>query len=209
MLRDSILSYLTTVTTTMSPLATMWHVIFGAAIVGMAAGWRPTTRLASLLLFALAASVAATAAVAGNPFNAISFAVLAALILRAGMTTTTAHLGSTGLLRLEAALLLAFAWFYPHFTTQAWTRLLYAAPLGTIPCPTLAAIAAVSLLMEGAHSARVRRIAGVFAVAYGIFGMAYLGVTIDAILVVGGVMTLVAGAGARRAPALATRRIST
>lgn len=209
MLRDSILAYLSTATAHMWPLAAAWHLVFAAFIVALIVGWTPTVRLAALTLTALAATVAIVAADAGNPFNALTFAVLAALFLDAAFRGATVPVRVTGPFRVDAMLLLAFAWVYPHFNTQHWTRLLYAAPLGTIPCPTLAAITAVSLLITGAQSTRLRRSAGIFAVMYGVFGMVYLRVAIDAVLAIGGVIALFAAAESRRDLANATHTIST
>ena len=87
-------------------------------------------------------SVAAAAWLAGNPFNAGVFFLLAiALSTMAARLPVEPMQTGRGPLRAIGALMLAFGWIYPHFLeADSWWRYLYASPLGLIPCPTLSAV---------------------------------------------------------------------
>lgn len=109
---------------------------------------------------------------------------------------------------VAGAALFAFAWTYPHFLEgRAWTAYLYAAPVGLVPCPTLALLASLVLLGDGID----RRVAGVvagLAAFYGAFGVLRLGVRLDLGLLAGA--AAVAALALRLdASALARSRIST
>ena len=61
--------------------------------------------------------------------------------------------------------------------------MLYAAPLGIIPCPTIAAVLGVSAIAS--HFGSIRWFSGLKAVsfAYGVMGVFWLGVWIDVVLI--------------------------
>jgi hypothetical protein len=107
------------------------------------------------------------------------------------------------------SMLLAFAWTYPHFLDPSRSPFayLYAAPMGLIPCPTLALVVGVTLVTgasTGTRSAVIVAVAGLF---YGLVGMVKLGVEIDAVLVAGslGLVALALGR-AESAPRIETER---
>jgi hypothetical protein len=87
--------------------------------------------------------------------------------------------------------LLAFAWLYPHFLEPgSLLAYAYAAPMGVVPCPTLALVLGSTLLAQAAVPrwlARVLAGAGIF---YGTFGVLRLGVAIDAVLLLGALLVL-------------------
>lgn len=89
--------------------------------------------------------------------------------------------------RALGALLLAFAWIYPHFLQDPGIRYLYAAPLGTIPCPTLAAVVGVALLANGLVGKTWSALLVAMSGFYGLFGVFRLGVTIDILLLIGSI----------------------
>ena len=66
-------------------------------------------------------------------------------------------------------------------------RLLYAAPLGLIPCPTLSALVGVALVVNGLGSRAWSLILSGSGVLYGVIGWFRLGVTIDGVLLVGAI----------------------
>jgi len=191
MLRSVILEYLRAATVAHWRTAAAWHVVLGTLLSMFAAGWRPSQRHLGTAMALLPASVALVAIDAGNPFNAAVFALLTALLVMIGY-----HLPSQpvtiqlGMRSATAGVLMAFGWIYPHFVSGPWTWFLYASPLGIIPCPTLASLAGLMLLV-GMASSRAGRLVGAAAVAYGALGLFYLRVAIDVVLLAGGLLMLV------------------
>ena len=87
--REQILTGLTTAANHYVALAVAWHAVTLVAIIALAAGWRPSRRLAGSLLAAPLISVSAVAWVSGNPFNGAVFAAasLALIVLAAACTS--------------------------------------------------------------------------------------------------------------------------
>jgi len=190
MLRNSILEYLSAVAATQWVTAAAWHVALGTLLAALAAGWRPSQRRLGTAMALLPASVALMAGRAGNPFNAAMFTLLTLLLVRFGRQLPSQPVIIRSKARTAvAAVLIAFGWLYPHFVSGPWTSLLYASPLGIIPCPTLATLVGLTLLV-GAASSRAGRLVGAAAMAYGVLGVFYLGVTIDVVLLAGGLLML-------------------
>ena len=82
--------------------------------------------------------------------------------------------------------LAAFGWAYPHFlATSHWTTYLVAAPLGLLPCPTLAGVIGVTIAWRGLDSTPWRVTLGLVGLAYGMIGIFGLGVTLDVGLAAG------------------------
>jgi hypothetical protein len=53
------------------------------------------------------------------------------------------------LLFVPAAMLMVFGWTYPHFLERnPWTAYLYAAPMGLLPCPTLATVIGATVMLS-------------------------------------------------------------
>ena len=188
--REQILTGLTTAANHYVALAVAWHAVTLVAIIALAAGWRPSRRLAGSLLAAPLISVSAVAWVSGNPFNGAVFAAasLALIVLAAACTSrervSLAPRGS----QLVGAALVAFGWAYPHFLVgRPALDYLIAAPLGVIPCPTLSAVAGAALMARGLESRAWCGTLAAFAGFYAVFGMARLGVWIDVGLLVGAV----------------------
>jgi hypothetical protein len=178
---DSILSGLTTIANEWRMVAIGWHVFFGALLLPVLAGWRPSNRYAGYLLAAPLLSVSALAWASGNPFNGTIFSALAFLLLLAAhrFSNEPVRLSSSPFL-VPGALLVAFGWSYPHFLkTDHWTAYAYAAPLGIVPCPTLSALIGVTLIF-GLFRSRVwattLAAAGLLYAAIGVFR---LGVLLD------------------------------
>jgi hypothetical protein len=168
-----------------------WHAVLalvGAAIWG---GWRPAPR-AAIALSLPAFSVGTLAALSGNPFNAVAFFALGLGIAAVGSTLRAARISAPS--RIERAIglgLVAFGWIYPHFleSDSPWLYLV-AAPLGTIPCPTLSALCGVTVLADGFSSRLWRLVLGAVALFYGTFGVVRLHVYIDAVLILGAFVVL-------------------
>jgi hypothetical protein len=180
-------------------LAVVWHALFGALLLSLIAGWRPSNRLLAVLLIAPLASVSALAWTSGNPFNGAVFAALALglLGLRRRLSDSPVETSAAGAYVL-GVLLVGFAWVYPHFLeTSQWTTYAYAAPLGLIPCPTLSAVLGTTLLLRFLGSRPWSLALGAAGLFYGLIGVFILGVTIDIVLLLGAV-TLAVLAAARR-----------
>ena len=182
-------------------VAGVWHVALVAVCVALIRGWRPSRRLAAALLAAPVVSVAAFAFRFGNPFNGIVFAVLALAML-----ALAARLGrrpverGTPAMTLAASFLIAFAWVYPHFLEQRSPVLyLAAAPVGLIPCPTLALVIGLTLLAGGFGSRAWSLLLVAAGLFYGIVGVARLGVALDVALAAGALCLLALGSRARHA----------
>jgi hypothetical protein len=198
--REVILFGLQRISTDLWFVAFAWHLVVGAALVAVLAGWRPSERIAGLLVALLPASVAATAAWSGNPFNALVFLGLTTALL---VVASKRPSGPVRLGPLWAApaggVLLAIGWVYPHFlaTTQPLVYLV-AAPLGTVPCPTVFALLGLTLLSGGLYSGAWSAIVAAAAVLYGAFGVFVLGVDLDGMLMVGALLVLAASVSTPR-----------
>ena len=175
-------------------LAIGWHLALASIVVAVVLGWRPPRRAMGLLLAAPAASVSLLAWVHHNSFNGTVFALLAVALATVALCLPPARLQiGHSVLALPGAVLLAFGWVYPHFlATDSWTAYLYAAPLGLIPCPTLAVLVGSSLLTGGLGSRAWSLIVAGAALVYGFIGAFRLGVAIDLVLLVGAVILTVA-----------------
>lgn len=178
-------------------VALTWHVLAAFAGVMVWRGWRPSSRLTALLLSALLLSVGAVALVYGSRFNGVTFVGLSTLLtgvsVRFCSDADAIEPGPTWA-RAAGVVLVAFGWFYPHFLdTPSLAVYALAAPLGILPCPTLAFAAGVTLL-AGGLSRSWSVLLALAALAYGVFGAGRLGVRLDLILVAGAVALLVSGA---------------
>jgi hypothetical protein len=193
---EQILDGLGTIANGWRTLAVVWHVVFAAGLVALVVGWRPRRRLAGTLLAVPLASVSLVAWLSGNPFNGTTFAAtalaLAGIALR--LPRDRIGIGARGLV-VSGVGLTAFGWVYPHFLhTDSWATYLYAAPLGLIPCPTLSAVVGIALVFRGLDSRAWSLVLAAIGVVYGLIGWVRLGVTVDAVLLVGASLLAIAGA---------------
>jgi hypothetical protein len=174
-------------------LAIAWHGWLGAVVGGLALGWRPMRVTLGWLLFAPIASVALHGFAAGNPFNGTVCALLAAgSIATVTRGTHRVTLADSRIVRAAAGAMIAFGWLYPHFLDAWLWQLVVAAPLGLIPCPTLAAVIGLVLLCEATGEARQAILLAAGAIFYGLFGVLVLGVTVDLALIAGAIVLLLA-----------------
>jgi hypothetical protein len=199
---EAILDGLTAIANDWRGLAIGWHVLLTAAIVGMFAGWRPTNRTAAGLLIMPLVSVSVLAWSSGNPFNTATFAALALAlgsILRR-LSSRPVRVSQPWLVA-AGALLLTFAWVYPHFLhARTWAEYIFAAPLGLIPCPTLAAVIGVTLILGLLESRAWSLTVAVMGLAYGAIGIFRLGVRIDVALLAGAALLALTALGGIPAP---------
>jgi hypothetical protein len=180
------------------PLAAGWHAAALALLIALLRGWRPGATVLAALLAVPLACVAVLAFASGNPFNGTIFALLAAGSVPAARHGTPEP--ATGWTFGAGLALFGFAWFYPHFLSNPVLYLI-AAPMGLIPCPTLAAVGAFGLLTGGLGSRSWSWLVGATGVFYGLVGILRLGVWLDTVLLAGAVaLLLVAARPARAAP---------
>jgi hypothetical protein len=162
-------------------LAVLWHValLSGAGLLATRQGASsPPAAMLWLTLPSLSVSVAAFDY--GLPFNGVAFGVLGLAFATLGIMSKPPplHLGPTWA-RVLGAALLVFGWVYPHFNSGPWARVLYAAPLGVLPCPTLAVLAGAVLFADGLGSRAVCSLLAAWCAFYAAFGMFRLDVVID------------------------------
>ena len=196
---ELILSGLSAIANEWRDLAIVWHVFF-AALVLAALARRLSRRAVGALLVIPLMSVGGLARGAGNGFNAVVVGGLAVLLAGsvAKVSNQTARLESLPAV-VAGGLLLGFGFGYPHFLeAKSWLPYMYSAPLGLLPCPTLAALLGITLMFGLFRHGAWAAILGVAAVLYGAIGTFRLGVGIDVVLIVGGAVLVVANMSARR-----------
>jgi hypothetical protein len=173
-------------------LAVLWHVYLGLVTICLILGIRPTRRTAGLLLALPLISVSVLAWVHGNPFNGLLFALagIALLAVAARLGGGAVRVGPRWLTGF-GALMFTFGWAYPHFLdgSSRWIYL-YAAPTGLIPCPTLAIVIGLTLIVDGLGSRLWSLVLAAMGLFYGVFGAVRLGVRIDWMLFLGALVAL-------------------
>jgi len=176
------------------PIAIGWHGAILAMIAALLLGWRPSRRVAGMMLALPALSVALVAVLYGNPFNSALFGGLALALIVVGWHLPQAPLSKAPLsASIVGSAMIAFGWVYPHFLEagSSW-RYLYAAPTGLLPCPTLSVMIGFALLGDGLGSRPLLTLLGPYGLLYGVFGLLGLGVRLDAGLFFGA-MACIAG----------------
>lgn len=167
-------------------LSIVWHLVVAFALVALAFGWRPGRRTTGLLLASLCASVGAVAWLAASPFNGTIFAALSAAFAFIALRLPPGPPPDAPLwARISGALMIGFGLVYPHFLHGPAAMYLVAAPVGVVPCPSLAVVIGFTLLAAGLESrawCRVLLAAGTF---YSLFGVWRLGVLLDVGLLLG------------------------
>jgi hypothetical protein len=173
--------------------AVAWHVLVAGPLVAVLGGYRPGRRWGALLLALPLASASVFAWAYGNPFNGALVGALAVIV------ATGALSGGRGRLplgppwaRVVGIALVAFAWVYPHFLEdRPFVAYLVGAPMGLIPCPSIALSIGLSLLADNPGARRQACALALGGIFYGIFGAVRLGVWIDLALLGGAVALLV------------------
>jgi hypothetical protein len=200
---EQILSGLGEIANNWRTVAIAWHVYFAAIALGLMSGARPSRRVAGILLALPLFSVSALAWVSGNPFNGTFFAASGAalVVISSGLPRDRIRIAPSWAV-VAGAFMFLFGWAYPHFLeTTSFLPYLYTAPTGLIPCPTLAIVTGLALVLGGLGSRAWSIVLVATAAFYGIFGAAYLGVALDWMLLPGALMiVLVAFPGAYGRP---------
>lgn len=112
---DTVLAGLTVIAHEWHWLAVTWHVLLGASVVPFLAGWRLSVCLVGCLLVGPLLSVSLTAWLAGNPFNASVFTILAG-----ALAATAAPFPNAAARRASPALLVHFVMQREQLLGIAW-----------------------------------------------------------------------------------------
>jgi hypothetical protein len=189
---EQILNGLSTIANQWQLLAIAWHVYFAVLIGGLTLGLRPSKRVGAILLALPLLSVSILAWLAANPFNGLLFALASIALLVIAVRLPQEQVEAAPFwLTSAGTFLFLFGWLYPHFLESAsFLPYLYAAPTGLIPCPTLSIVTGLSLMVRGLESRAWSVVLGGMGLFYALFGAIRLGVTIDLILLVGALLTL-------------------
>ena len=177
------------------PLAVAWHIYFGVIAIGLIIGARPSRRLMGALLALPLLSVGLLAWNAGNPFNGSVFTIASVVFIGFARALPTGPVTiAPPRAMVTGFLIAAFGWAYPHFLgdTTSPFEYAYAAPTGLIPCPTIAMLIGITLIVEGLGSRAWSIALAILGLAYGVIGGAILGVMIDWLLVLGALALLIA-----------------
>ena len=178
---ETVLNGLTTLANDWRSLAITWHFLLAVLLVMLLAGWRPSSRVVTCLSSGPILCVGVLAWVAGNPFNTTAFTVLGGTLVAGAsrLPTTTVRFASGASVAVGAAII-AFGSTYPHFTkTDSWTTYLYASPFGILPCPTLAVVIGITLLLRSLWSNFTTLVLAAAGLVYGAVGVFRLGVALD------------------------------
>lgn len=167
--------------------AVAWHVLVGAVLIALLAGWRPSRRLAASALAAPLASVSVFGWAYGNPFNGTMFALFAAVVAvlgaRAPRVAVAEPAGWTAALGVA---MVAYAWVYPHFlAARPFAAYLVGAPMGLVPCPTLSLVIGLALLTGVPGDRAWTAVLAGAGLLYALFGAFRLGVWLDLGLLAG------------------------
>jgi hypothetical protein len=171
-------------------LAVWWHAYLIAFAAALILKWRPSKRLAGLLLTIPLISVVSMSWLSGNPFTTLLLGLvsIAAVVIASRSPNEAVSLATTPL-ALAGTAMLVFGLAYPHFLGGvSLVTYLYAAPVGIVPCPTLSVLVGLSLILRSWESRAWGLLIGSTAFFYGIVGALYLGVTIDWALSAGAVV---------------------
>jgi hypothetical protein len=189
---EQILNGLSAIANQWQILAIAWHIYFAVVAGGLVLGFRPSKRVGAILLALPLLSVSILAWLAANPFNSLLFALASIALLIIAIRLPQEQVKIAPLwLTAAGTLLFLFGWLYPHFLEGAsFLPYLYAAPVGLIPCPTLSIVTGLSLMVRGLESRAWSVVLGGMGLFYALFGAIRLGVTIDLILLLVALLTL-------------------
>jgi len=185
-------------------VAIAWHVVVGGIAIALLFGFDPSRRSAALALSLPLGSVSAVAWYFGNPFNGAVLAVAAVTLAALAVARPPAPKAPAEMwAELLGAFLVVLGWVYPHFLGPgaAWIYL-YAAPLGVLPCPTLALVSGAALWRGGLVGGAWRIALATVSAFYALVGVLRLGVALDAFLLLGSIGLLAQHVRAHGRPAV-------
>ena len=182
-----IINGLGTIATQFNYIAIIWHILFYILIISLLANWQPSNRLIVILIALPLVSVAVLAWIYGNPFNGITFSIVALLLLFFALKTSSDFIStSQPLYVVIGIMMIIFGLIYPHFVEpNSLFKYLYASPFGLVPCPTLSVLIGFALVFNGFNSQAINLVLIIFGLFYGLFGAFKLGVYLDLGLIFG------------------------
>jgi len=185
--RQEILAGLTWLANEYTGIAIIWHILTLILIAALFAGWKPGNNVMILVLSSLLMSVSMLASLQGNYFNAAVFAFLLIMSIYASLRSgNEAIKGNRSWPDIIGLFLIIYGLLYPEFlSTNSLLEYVYAAPTGLIPCPTLSILTGFALLYRGFGSVVWAMTLGISGMFYGLFGVFYLNVYVDWVLVAG------------------------
>jgi protein-S-isoprenylcysteine O-methyltransferase Ste14 len=182
-------------------LAAAWHLYFAIITGLLIGGYRPSRKLAGVLLSLPALSVSPMALAGGNSFNGIVFAVLAILLIVFSVRLPGRVRIAPLWVLVPGIALTAFGWVYPHFVeTSSPFGYLYKAPVGIVPCATLSILVGLTLVLNCLDSRAFALTLGISGLFYGVTGVGRFRVAIDAVLLLGTVLLTIRAFRRQRAP---------
>ncbi len=188
---EQILSGLQLIANRALTVATVWHIAIFMAALGLLAGWRPSRRLFTVTVALTVLSVAVVMWLHLQLWLGVVFSALAVVLGILALRTPAARTGRLPRWVLVLGIAMtALGLVYPRFLeTGSFFWYLYAAPLGVLPCPTLAFAIGVTLLIDNVGPGSGARVWALLVAAVGLFfgvvAVAKLGVWLDLGLVVG------------------------
>ena len=180
---DVILAGLNDIANQWRSIAVFWHAYVAVLLLSIVVRGCHSVRLLGCLLVLPIVSVSAAAWASHNPFNGAMFAGLSVALasIAYNLPEEPIRIASRPAV-LVSSVFVAFGWVYPHFVdTSHWSEYLIAATLGLLPCPTLATIIGVTLIVSGLSAAWSRTLAAA-ALLYAAIGVIRLAVSIDLVL---------------------------
>ncbi len=189
---DVVLQDATRIANAALPVAFIWHGAVVAMLTALLLGWRPSRRVIAVLFAAPIASVSVVSLALGSTFSGVVFGlltlVLVAQLRRAPRDRAEAADYPT---LFAGALLVGLAFVYPQFL-RSHSPLLHVvgAPIGLLPCPTLMLVIGSSLACRVAGTRASSLVLAGAGLYYGVVGVLWLGVYLDAALLAGALMLL-------------------
>ena len=144
-----ILTFLERISNDLIVVAVVFHLLILGFIITLATRWRPSKKIAGVLLSFALLSVPVIAWSYGNPFNGGIFSVFFLLLIFFSFKLPKEQVTITNSwILFPAAAMILFGFFYPHFLHANPFIYLIAAPTGLIPCPTLSLVIGFTLLFN-------------------------------------------------------------
>jgi hypothetical protein len=189
---QAILEQLTDIAQRWWPLAVVWHVYIAALVIALVSGWRPTRRIAAILVCLPVVSALVMSVASANPFTALLLGgALIGTQIPVWRLPAAPIQASRGSSLLMGGALVVFGLVYPHFLNAGSAFMyLYAAPTGLVPCPTLAVLTGFSIALDSFGSRIWALVVATAGLIYGAIGSLYLGVHLDWVLVAGSLVVL-------------------
>jgi hypothetical protein len=177
--------------------AVFWHLYAVSAAILFMTGSRPLAGIAGFALSLPVFSVSFFALISGNHFNAAVFFALALLLLISVAKSRRVKTQIRFNFNFAIGILLVIAGFvYPHFLkTETFFLYFVASPGGILPCPTLMMVSGFTLIMTNFAGKLWLFVLTAACLFYGITGVFYLGMIIDAILIAAALVLILNAVG--------------